>query len=42
VCLAGAVDAAGGTLEVAAVRAVYGGEHIVVRGEAKWDAEALG
>jgi hypothetical protein len=42
VCLAGAVDAAGGTLEVAAVRAVYGGEHIVVRGEAIWDAEALG
>jgi hypothetical protein len=42
VCLAGAVDAAGGTLEVAPVRGVYGGKHIVVRAEAKWDAEALG
>ena len=41
VCLAGAVDAAGGTLEAAAVRAVYGGEHIAIRPEAKWDAEAL-
>ena len=42
VCLAGAVDAAGGTLDVAAVRAAYGGEHVLVRAEAKWDAEALG
>ena len=41
VCLAGAVDAAGGALDVGAVRAVYGGEHIAVRAEAKWDAEAL-
>ncbi|HUD98497.1 MAG TPA: acetylxylan esterase [Bryobacteraceae bacterium] len=41
VCLAGAVDGAGGALESAAVRAVYGGDHIVVRPEARWDAEAL-
>jgi cephalosporin-C deacetylase-like acetyl esterase len=41
VCLAGAVDAAGGTLEAAAVRALYSAEHVVVRPEAKWDAEAL-
>jgi hypothetical protein len=41
VCLAGAVDAAGGTLDVATVRALYGGEHIAVRPEAKWDVEAL-
>ena len=41
VCLAGAVDGAGDTMEVAAVRAVYGGEHIAVLPEAKWDAEAL-
>jgi cephalosporin-C deacetylase-like acetyl esterase len=40
-CLAGALDAEGGTLEVAAVRAVYGGEHVEVRPEAKWDAEAF-
>jgi len=40
-CLAGAVDAAGGTLEEAAVRAVYSGAHVVVRPEAKWDVEAL-
>jgi len=41
VCLAGAVDAAGVALDVKAVRAVYGGANIVVRPEAKWDAEAL-
>jgi len=41
VCLAGAVDGAGGAMEEAAVRAVYGGEHIAIRPEAKWDAEAL-
>ena len=41
VCLAGAVDGAGGALEVAAVRAVYGGDHMVVRPEARWDAEAF-
>ena len=42
VCLAGAVDAAGDTLEAAAVRAVYRGEHMVVRAEANWNAEVLG
>ena len=41
VCLAGAVDAAGETLDAAAVRALYGGPHITVRPEAKWDVEAL-
>jgi len=41
VCLAGAVDGAGGTLEVAAVRAAYSGDHVAIRPEAKWDAEAL-
>lgn len=41
VYLAGAVDAAGSTMEAAAVRAVYGGEHISIGPEAKWDAEAL-
>jgi len=44
VCLAGAVDGAGATMEAAAVRALYGdgqGEHIEVRPEAKWDVEAL-
>jgi hypothetical protein len=41
VCLAGAVDGEGGTMTVAAVRAAYGGEHIVVRPEARWDVEAL-
>ena len=41
VCLAGAVDGAGGAMAVAAVRAVYGGDHMVVRPEARWDAEAF-
>jgi hypothetical protein len=41
VSLAGTVDAAGATLEVAAVRAVYAGQHIVVKPEARWDVEAL-
>jgi dienelactone hydrolase len=41
VCLAGAVDAAGGAMEVAAVQAVYSGAHIMVRPEARWDAEAI-
>jgi cephalosporin-C deacetylase-like acetyl esterase len=41
VCLAGAVDGEGGTMTVRAVRAAYGGEHIVVRPEARWDVEAL-
>lgn len=41
VCLAGTVNAAGDTLEAAAVRQIYRGEHIVLRPEAKWDAEAL-
>jgi dienelactone hydrolase len=41
VCLAGTVDATGVALEVSAVRALYGGEHIVIRPEAKWDVEAV-
>lgn len=41
VCMAGAVDGPGGKLEVSAVRKVYGGAHVVVRAEAKWDVEAL-
>jgi cephalosporin-C deacetylase-like acetyl esterase len=41
VCLAGAVDGAGNTTDVAAVRAVYGGGHVVVRPDAQWDVEAL-
>ncbi len=41
VCLAGTVDATGAALEVSAVRALYGGEHIVIRPEAKWDVEAV-
>ncbi|MGA2589394.1 MAG: acetylxylan esterase [Bryobacteraceae bacterium] len=43
ICLAGAVNAAGKTLDAATVRAVYGDhEHIVVRPEASWDLAALG
>ena len=42
ICLAGAVNAAGDTLDVAAVRAVYGAhEHIAIHPEAHWDREAL-
>jgi len=40
-CLAGTVNAAGKALDEAAVRAVYGGPHIVVRAAANWDEEAL-
>ena len=41
VCLAGTVDGTGVTLDVAAVRAVYHGEHITVLPEAQWDVEVL-
>ena len=41
ICLAGAVDAAGAVLAVAAVRTIYPGAHIVVQPGAKWDVEAL-
>lgn len=41
VCLAGAVDAAGNTMEVSAVRALHPGDHVVIRADARWDLEAL-
>jgi cephalosporin-C deacetylase-like acetyl esterase len=41
VCLAGAMDAAGGAMDSAAVRSIYPGEHITIKPEGKWDAEAL-
>jgi len=42
VCLAGTINAAGQTLEPAAVRAVYGPhEHIRLKSEAHWNLEAL-
>ena len=42
VCLAGTVSGAGDTLDVAAVRAVYGSrEHLTFHPEARWDQEAL-
>ncbi len=42
ISLAGTVNAAGHTLDVAAVRAVYGAhEHVAIHPEARWDAEAL-
>ena len=39
--LAGTVNAAGETLDVAAVRAVYKAPHIAIQAEARWDREAL-
>jgi len=40
--LAGTVNAAGETMDVAAVRAAYGAhQHIVIHPEARWDREAL-
>lgn len=42
VCLAGTVNAAGQTMEIAAVRAVYGSPaHITLRPEASWNLGAL-
>ncbi len=41
VCLAGAVDGSGTAMEASAVRAAYPGQHVSVRPDAKWDAEAL-
>ena len=41
VCLAGTVDGAANTMDVAAVRAAYSGPHIVVRPDAQWAVEAF-
>jgi dienelactone hydrolase len=41
ITLAATVNAAGDPLDVAAVRAVYAGNHITVRPEANWGMEAL-
>jgi hypothetical protein len=41
VTLAGAVDAEGRAMDSAAVKGLYGGEHVSVREKAGWDLDAL-